>query len=244
LWPEPVRVTLSPGHADAARLSRLRAGKALRSAARDLDDPGWKPAAAQAVPLIASLGVARASASVVLSNRFVRYLLLPWSPALRTHTDWQAFGRQRLSDVYGSEAAACSILVSGAGRAARVACAVDIALVEALRGSLAAAGHLLVSLRPRFSAWFDAGRRRAPGDAWFVDHDGGQLTLGLSLAGEWRCFRQRRAGPDWQAELGSLLDREAALCGARDVERAVIGAPADDLPQRLGRYAVSGMAAA
>jgi hypothetical protein len=222
----------------------LRTRKVLRSEAAEPGEPGWKAALAHAVALIAALGVARASVSVVLSNRFARYLLLPASPALRKQADWQAFAQQRLADLHGPEAAACTVLLSTGGRAARVACAVDAALIEAVRASLGAAGHRLVCLRPRFAAWFDGNRRGAGHTgAWFVDHDAGQLTLGLAVAGEWRSLRQRRAGRNWPAQLDGMLDRETELCGAARVDRAYVAAP-HPLPERLGRYAVIGMASA
>jgi hypothetical protein len=191
-WPRPVRVTLRPESAGGAQLSWQDAVKSL---------PGL-------------VGARRAEVSITLSNRFARYFALPWSAALAAEADWRGFAERRFETLFGARADAHAILLSASSRSARLACAVERALLEAIRGALEAAGHRLASLRPQFAASFDPARREIGAqDAWCVSQEPGQLTIGLALAGDWRAVRQRRVAADWEAELPGILERESQLAG-------------------------------
>jgi len=215
LWPERARIALSPG--GVAGLGGVLS--ALRR-------PG-------------------AGVHITLSNRFARYLCLPWSPALRSEADWQSFAEHRFAELFGARPAGYAILLSSsAARSARLACALEPELIETIRTAVAADGHRLASLRPRFAASFDRARRRiGRSEVWFVDQEPGQLTLGLARGGAWHAIRQRHADSGWRDHLGELLDREGELAGADSVERAFVASTegADAFPERIGRYALSAM---
>ena len=156
---------------------------------------------------------------IVLSNRLVRYFCLPWSAALRTEADWQSFAAHRFTELFGTRAEGHAMLLAPGVRSARLACAVEQALIGSIRDALSTAGHRLASLQPRFAVSFELARHRvAKGDAWFVDPEPEQLTLALALAGEWRAIRQRRAQPEWREHLPEILRREGALAGASGVD--------------------------
>jgi hypothetical protein len=117
---------------------------------------------------------------------------------------------------------------------------VEQAFIDRIMETLQGAGHRLASLRPHFARCFDRIRRSAgKGDAWFVDAEPEQLTIALTVAGEWRAIRQRREGA-WRERLPQILDREGELAGVREIENAFVAGSdaAGEMPPRIGRYAV------
>lgn len=206
LWPETVRVAVCP-----ERVFASGAGHPVQPSG----ERPWTAAAQALLPLLSSLGVRRARVSITLSNRFARFVALPFSPALNTEAAWQAFAARRFEDLHGVKPGIQSILVSPAERGStRIGCAVDRDLVETIRSLLQSAGHRLVNLKPHFAAAFNLARRRFSGrDGWFVSQEPGQLTLGLAVSGGWSLVRQRRVGDDWADELPGMLRREAQMAG-------------------------------
>jgi hypothetical protein len=172
---------------------------------------------------------ARFKATVVLSSHYVRYAVLPWSEALRTQEEWAAFAQHAFASTYGNLAAAWQVRVCDTGRRrARIASAVDAALVEKLRALGA------VSVQPWLMAAFNARRRMFNGQAaWFVLQEHGRLTASLIAQGEWKLIRNRQANGNWREELPGILDRESADC-----DQALLCAE-EEAPATLGRYRVS-----
>jgi hypothetical protein len=197
---------------------------------------------------LSALGTKGASVEITLSNRFARYLCLPWSPALRGEADWQSFAEHRFAELFGPRPSGYAVLLSsGLARSPRLACALERELIETIRDSVATAGHRLASLRPRFAASFDRAHRRIGGvEAWFVDQEPDQLTMGLACKGEWRAIRQRHVDSSWRERLPQILDREGELAGAGAIERAFVATldEADELPPRVGSYALCAMGSA
>lgn len=151
--------------------------------------------------------------TVVLSNHYVRYAVLPSSKALRSGADWHAYARHVLEATYGTAVGGWEIRVSE-----RVAAAVDAALLEELR-----AIPTLRSVQPYLMAAFNArrGRLRAK-SAWFVVQEPGRLTLALLQEESWKAIRTRQAGPGWAGSLADLLEREAAAAEAPECTQAVL----------------------
>lgn len=156
---------------------------------------------------------------VVLSNHLVRYAVLPWSPALTSDEDWDAYGRHVFSSTYGADSATWRIRICDGGRnKARVACAVDAALLDSI-----ATVKRVISIQPHLMSAFNVRRREfgaSPG--WFVLHEPGRLTLGLVQNGEWRLVRNRHAAEGWRDSLGDLLHRETLSGGVEACARVVV----------------------
>ncbi|MEA3195512.1 MAG: hypothetical protein QOD26_3845 [Betaproteobacteria bacterium] len=166
--------------------------------------------------------------TVVLSNHYVRYAVLPASKALRSKADWQAYARHVLEATYGPAAGRWEIRVND-----RVAAAVDAALLQELR---AIPG--LRSVQPYFMAAFNARRKQLRGkSAWFVVQERGRLTLALLQKESWQVIRTRQAGSGWAGSLADLLERESAAADAPDCTQAVLCAE-DEPPARAGRYEI------
>jgi len=246
LLPDRAHVALLPGRVSGVRVTpwprRGLLARATLGVPAATSGPRWAAAVESLVSLLAALGATGAAVAVTLSNRFARYTVLPWSEALARPADWQVFAERRMEALFGAKTDDHLIQVASAPRqAARLACALERPLVEAIRARLDEAGHRLASLRPRFAADFELVRRRIGGSpAWFIDHEPGQLAIGFAAAGAWRSVRQRRVEDDWIPQLEPMLRREEQLAGlpAGDT-RAFLAADAGvDLPQSLGAIAV------
>ncbi len=145
--------------------------------------------------------------SVVVSNHYVRYAVLPHSSALASDDEWLAYARHTFEDIYGGVAAKWRIRVCPTGKQmSRVASAIDGELVDAIKGVPG-----VVSIQPYLMAAFNARRAKLKKQTtWFVLQEPGRLTLALIEAGAWRLIRTRRLQGNWRDALVELLDQEAS----------------------------------
>jgi hypothetical protein len=172
--------------------------------------PRWQ-AAVEALPaVLESAGPCRAT--VILSNQFVRYAVLPANPALSREDEWLAYAQHRLQAIHGNAIEGWDLRVcETAPRGARVAAAVDRALLDALDAAVTGAGGTLESVQPYLMSAFN--RARPAGDGWLVIEEAGRLTLGLIQDGAWRSIRARRVDGPWRHELAGILEQESAALG-------------------------------
>jgi hypothetical protein len=150
--------------------------------------------------------------SIVLADSFVRYMLLPFNPALKNEEQWLALARHRLSTVYGAQAAEWEVkLTATAPQGARLACALERSLVEALAQKAVAANVDLVSVQPFLVAAFNQIRDLAgAASCWLVVEEPGRLTLAYLQRGAWIAVRSRRVDSQWRVVLPEILERESA----------------------------------
>jgi hypothetical protein len=165
----------------------------------------------------------RAEATVILSNQFMRYALVPWSENLANAEEELAYSRHCFTRVYGQVAENWILRVDhGMTGAPRLASAVDADLIDGLHGVFDTAGIPLKSIQPNLMAAFNASRRNMPqNSAWFAVLEPGNLTLGLLDHGHWLQVRSLRIGGVWHAELPLILEREAYLADKPAVSREV-----------------------
>jgi len=143
--------------------------------------------------------------TVVLSNHLVRYAVVPWSNALGTPAEEEAYVRHHFAKIHGERAKGWSLRASpGSGSGPRLASAIDKALLDELRTWLAGKpGAQLVSVQPQLMAAFNRWRRAIPaGGAWLVLADEDRACVALHGGASWRAVHNGKG--DWLA----LLDRE------------------------------------
>ena len=167
---------------------------------------------------------AAADATVVLSNHFVRYVLVPWSDALNGADEELAFARHCFAKVYGDAAAGWEVRVSDDKPGApRVASAVDRQLIEALRSAFAQSAIALRSVQPflmiSFNRWRGEFRQR---DAWFVIAERGRYCCAAIEKQEWRNVRSGKLGDGFLQELPQLFKRELFLVDGGESAQAVM----------------------
>lgn len=234
LWRDKLLIALSP---DRVVLLRKQGGlrtqllaNAVIAVPPGAADMPWKPAvAALAHALLNDKKWQEAEVSVVLSNHFARYQLVPWSDAVTRSEERDAYVREVYAQVYGEGTGNWVLRVSETGiDAPWLACAVDRALLDQIEEAVTHGKGRLVSVVPHLMSVFNAMRStmRAK-DAWFVQVERGRLLLALILNGQWQALSSRQiAGDTWHRELPLLLEREAQLKGLTHIPRGVyVSAP-------------------
>jgi hypothetical protein len=245
LWRDHLRIGLGPGWLAHARFRRgLRTNLAETGVIEftpACEGAPWQGAVDALGEALRSWPDGRPDVTVVLSNHFVRYALLPWNAALRRDAEWLALARHRLSTVHGTAAENWVIRFAGTQREGpRVASAMDNGLLIALEDQVRIRGKL-VSVQPQLSAVYN---RLLPFIAeescWLVIEEPGRLTVALLDHGIWRAVRSRRRDESARTTLQDILDREAALLGLTESCARVVlctHAPREE-DLRCGRYEV------
>lgn len=189
--------------------------------------PAWTAALATLAGELDRISGGRTNLRVTLSNRFVRYAIVPWQAGLQGAAEDAAYVRHYFSHMYGSAADGWDVCASAAPAGhPRLASAIDATLLAGLRG-LGARGRIrLKSVWPQLSSTFNCYRNRLGASGWLVMADPGCLCIGLFEAGRWLSVQTVRTGAAWRRELPALLERAARLAGpACTAEHVFLWAP-------------------
>jgi len=219
LWREQVRIGISPQQVEMLRFApgwkrAVPERKPLTCAGtQERNAASWAPAVEALRELLAHPNLRRADATVILSNHFVRYLLVPWSASLVTEEEQLAFARMRFVQVYGEAAQSWMLRLSGgAAGSAQVAAAVERPLIDSLSTLLENSPLALRSIQPQLMAVVNAVRKAIGGDAWLAVAEPGRLLLGLLRGGRWLSLRSRPLNGEAVA-LAGLLEQERLMLG-------------------------------
>jgi len=143
--------------------------------------------------------------TVVLSNHFVRYAIVPWSSSLSSAAEEDAYIRHHFAKIHGERAKAWSLRASeSAADAPRLASAVDQALIDSIKDCFPKGGKArLISVQPRLMSKFNEWRKSIPdAGAWLVLAEPDRACVALHADGRWRSVQNGKGA--WRA----LLDRE------------------------------------
>ena len=154
--------------------------------------------------------------TVVLSNQLVRYAIVPWSNALGSAAEEEAYVRHHFVRVHGERAKSWSVRASPDRDGVRLASAVDAGLVENVRAAFAQNSKAkLVSIQPALMAAFNRARKDIPrAGAWLVLAEAGRACVAL-YAGGWRAVQNARGA--WE----EVLERERLRVGGALPERVL-----------------------
>ena len=194
--------------------------------------PDWLPCVQSLQQLLREPFAQDADATVVVSNHFVRYALVPWSEHLARDDEKRAWIRHHFVSLYGEPAAASEYRWSDDSPLAPcLASATDGRFIGAIRDAFEPASLRLRSVQPFLMAVFNRWKRRfGGGPTWLLVPENGRVCIASVAAGQWRTVASMSIGPDWQAELPLLLERELLLADAAGAPAAILAyAPA--LPQ-------------
>lgn len=188
LFPERVSVQLSP--------AEIAVGERTIAC-----DPGFGTEPWQgAVAALKSIEFKqKARVTVLLSNAFVRYALVPPSDALADEAEEQAYVRHHFAKVHGERAKSWAFRWSGG-----LASAVDRRLLEELKGCFPPKGRArLVSVQPELMAAINRWRGEFPAaGAWLVLAEPERACAALHARGGWRTVTNAKGA--WL----ELLERE------------------------------------
>jgi hypothetical protein len=197
----------------------------------------WRPCVDALARGLAQAAWKDADATVILSNHYVRYALVPWSEHLATEAEKRAWVRHHFTELYGDAAANVEYRWSeDRPDAACVTSAVDADFIGAIRAAFEPASLALKSIKPYLIAVFNRWRRRIGADAaWILVPETGRVCLASVAGGRWRKLVSRAIGADWRAELRVVLEREFLLADEPGPPKVVFayapGVPAFALPE-------------
>ena len=230
---DELRVLLGPDQVVLVRVGRELTGRGLRHRVLAKTVVDCAPVASGEAPWDAAIkmlevklpGLAdrRIFATVILSNHFVRYVMVPWSEALSDEAEEMAFARHCFKQAYGDAAESWELRLSPEPAGARkLASAVDGRLLAVLRALFEQAGVTLKSVQPYLMAVYNNCRASLQKrSAWLVLFEPGCLCLALLQQGRWASVRTMRVGSDWHDSLPLILEREACLAESDTASEAV-----------------------
>jgi len=176
----------------------------------------WQGAAAALAQVAEETRDANAEVTVVLSNHFARFILVPWSEGLGNAEERTAFVRYCFAKVHGERSKDWDLRLSPTpAGSTRIASAVDSSLVQAVRAAFPAAARArLVSLQPYLMAAFNRWRKDVKDErAWFLLVEPQRACLARLEGGRWSAVRNTRGNFDEPAQWAGLLDREQHRVG-------------------------------
>ena len=239
LWPrEEYRIVLRPHHLVLVRMTRKFTRQGLKRhvlekkilSCGSMTDKGmpWHGALKALEATLPELAERDSSATVILSNHFVRYALIPWSDALNGEKEEMAYAQHIFKEMYGSDPSTYDLRISscGAGKM-QIASAVDMRLLGALRDMFGRLKVDLKAIQPHlmlaYNSCFTDLRHRS---AWLALVENGNLCLALLQHGHWSWIRMMRVGAHWHKELPFLLNREAFVANIENnVDDVLLWAP-------------------
>ncbi len=159
-------------------------------------------------------------ATLIVSNHFVRYAIVPWSDGLDTPAEEEAYVRHHFARIHGERAKAWALRWSENGDT-RLASAIDRALLDALKQAL----PRLASVQPLLMAAINRCRRAIPKTgAWFALVEDERACIALHAGGRWRSVQNAKGA------LLDLLERERHRAGI-EVPDLVLLAGAQPAPE-------------
>lgn len=231
LFPDRLLVGLAPNALSLLRVSG--AGRPRVSDKRTIAcDPAlgaepWEGAAAALARLTEEMAQASAKVTVVLSNHFSRYVLVPWSEDLKKAEEETAFARYCFAKIHGERSKEWELRLSPArSGSARIASAVDAPLVRAVRAAFPSKAKL-VSIQPYLMSAFNRWRKQLGGArAWLLLVEPQRTCLARLERARWTAVRNSRGSFHGPEQWASLLDREQHLAGGeRTAEGVYVHAP-------------------
>ncbi|MBI4996103.1 MAG: hypothetical protein HZA64_12340 [Rhodocyclales bacterium] len=147
--------------------------------------------------------------SVVLSDRLVRYLVLPWRAGVVSRAEWRAYALHSFESVYGADCRDWRLRIDlvPPGRPS-LACAIDAGLIEALRKIAGDNASRLIAVRPNFISLFNQRRAALRGSPlWFAAVEERSVCMGVLSDGVWRAMRNESAPDGWLAALPGMVGR-------------------------------------
>jgi hypothetical protein len=160
----------------------------------------------------------KADVTVVLSNHFARYTVVP-PQADATAEEELALARFQFAKIHGERVRGWEVRISRAGDGPRLACAIDASLLERLKACFPKGGKArLASVQPALMAAYNATRKRIPREgAWLLLTEPGRSCLARVAAKGWGSVQN---GPesDWERQ----IERERNRAGGEPLPSLVL----------------------
>lgn len=228
LWPDRLLISLEPAAVRWLRLTGMRRERIAEKRTLDADPAlGAEPWHSAIEVLRREAGEWRREAlrvTVVLSNCFVRYALVPAAGA-SGRDEALALARFQFGKIHGERAKQWEVRLAQSRTGASLpASAIDKELLTALEGCFPrSARSRLVSVQPYLMSAFNHWRDRMPkAGGWFLLKEPHGVCAALHAGGEWRAIRTVRTTACAPADLEALLERERYGAGVDPMPDTVL----------------------
>ena len=251
---DELRIVLRPEQVVLARIRRELTRRGLKRHMEDRlvipsdsatgDDMPWSGALRAIEASLSGFAVRKSHATVILSNHFMRYALVPWNDALSDVKEEMAYAQHSFGETYGRDSKAWELrLCAGRAGVPQMASAVDARLLADL-GQLFGRSRIgMKSIQPHLMMAYNACHALLHDrSAWLAIVEQGNLCLALLQEGQWSWVRTMRIGRDWQEELPRFLEREAFMVNIENSPSEVyLWAPEHEavLPVSDGRWQIT-----
>lgn len=193
LWRDRLLISLAPGELSWVRLSGLLKPEVRARNSLPFDHAygahNWDGAVAALRSQVPRWEQDKLTVRLVLSNHFVRYVLVPHSDSISGHDEEMALARFHFTKVHGDASRDWDMRLSpGKSSGTRMACAVNATLVDAIRQSFPSNTRLrLASIQPLLMSVFNSGNTAIPSTgAWLVVVEPDRACVALITGMTWR----------------------------------------------------------
>lgn len=240
-WSEQLSVCLAPTGMTGALWGRGWSSQPARhvtlKCTPDPSAPTWRPALDALGGWVRELRLKRVPARVLLSNHFVRYVVVPWTSGLTKREERLGMARHLFRQTFGEGAAGWNVqLASGGYGQSTLACAVEEELLAGLRGAFAEGKLSCRSTQPLFAFAFNRYRKQIGDNACLVVLEPGRLCCAVVRKGQWQSVLVSRRPDDIPTV--RLIERQLRLM-ALDVRVPVFVFDAvgeEAVPEDKGRW--------
>lgn len=232
LWREQIRISLSPSH-----VALLRFGKGVKpritakiavTCPADADATPWSSAMTVLDGLLNKPKWQRADATVVVSNGFARFQLLPWNEHIVGEEEQRSFARHKMAAVYGDSSEWEIRIAEGNAGTENLACGMHQKLLGSITACCNKHGVRLRSLQPYLMAAYNRVRPElAQGNIWFAVAEPERVCIMRLENGAWLSIHCRSLNTDdTLAALVTVIEREQQLAGLNEqTDRTFLYAP-------------------
>jgi len=162
--------------------------------------------------------------TLVLSNQFVRYQVIPAMPAFSPADKVMAIATHCFRESYGESVDNWTIRANPLPQGdSLLISAIDTELIAAIEVLCQKYECKLSSLQPYLMSGFNSMRRQIGNSvSALVQVEAGRLTIALMGDGHWQNITATNTAEDWSADLASLISREMLMSGLQiaDVQNA------------------------
>lgn len=217
-WGDATRAVLLPDRVLLAQLRyRMRPrvlGTMTASVSASPEAEPWRAPLGVLEEALGTLG-RKLPVTVVVSNAFVRYALLPWASTVIRGAERDAYARHHLKLRFGDCPIGTRVVASTPGYGqAGIACAMQGELIGEIERAAASAGTKVSAIQPLLMTVFNAyaaEATRRPGVTAIVEP--GCASLVFAGAQGLAQVVTRRLTEPWAEELGMLINQELAALG-------------------------------
>jgi len=201
--------------------------------AAGLQGEPWQQAVTALAQWLSEKGGKKPTLHVALAGRFVRWQLLPWQAEVTRPKELGAYAALRFHETFGKTACDWQVMHSPQPPGQTVpACAVDAALIAALRSTCDVAGARLATVVPHYACAFDRWRHALnKPSAWFGLIEPDCVSLGLLQGGRWLGLRSQRVDAHWREALPGMMAQMGIAVGLTEAAVPLYLTGNGDAPQ-------------